>query len=124
MPAMSPLIVGLLALAVAAIVLFALPGFFLNSGSPTGGSSPTPSAGASAASSATPVPSPTQQTYTVAKGDTATRIAKKFNLTLDQLLAANPQIKDPNKITVGSVLIIPKPAASSVTDTSSPSPSP
>jgi len=123
MPNLSPLIVGLLALAVAAIVLFTLPGLFLNSG-PGAGASPSPSVGASSAASPAPSPSPTQQTYTIARGDTLARIAKKYQLTVEQLLAANPQVKDPNKIAAGDVLIIPNPSASPVLDAGSPSPSP
>ena len=37
------------------------------------------------------------------------KIAKKFGLTVDQVLAANPQIKDPNKIKIGDEIVIPVP---------------
>lgn len=40
-------------------------------------------------------------TYEVKRGDTLSRIAKANNMTLKQLLAKNPQIKDANKIVVG-----------------------
>ncbi|MCM1542826.1 MAG: LysM domain-containing protein [Blautia sp.] len=40
-------------------------------------------------------------TYEVKSGDSLSRIAKENNMTLQQLLAKNPQIKDPNKIVVG-----------------------
>ncbi|MCM1542825.1 MAG: LysM domain-containing protein [Blautia sp.] len=40
-------------------------------------------------------------TYEVKSGDSLSRIAKENNMTLQQLLAKNPQIKDPNKIIVG-----------------------
>ncbi|MCM1342762.1 MAG: LysM domain-containing protein [Muribaculaceae bacterium] len=40
-------------------------------------------------------------TYEVKSGDSLSRIARANNMTLQQLLAKNPQIKDPNKITVG-----------------------
>lgn len=40
-------------------------------------------------------------TYEVKRGDTLSRIAKANNMTLKQLLAKNPQIKDANKINVG-----------------------
>ena len=39
--------------------------------------------------------------YEVQSGDNLSKIAKKNNMTLKQLLAKNPQIKDPNKIIVG-----------------------
>jgi LysM repeat protein len=124
MPSMSPLLVALLALVVAAVALFTLPGIFLNSGSPGARSTPTLSAQSSGPASATPIPSPTPLTYTIAKGDTLARIANKFHITQAQLVAANPQIKDPNKIVLGDVLVIPRPSPSSISDTSSPSPSP
>ncbi|MDO4542026.1 MAG: SafA/ExsA family spore coat assembly protein [Bacillota bacterium] len=50
------------------------------------------------------------QTYTVVKGDTLWLIAKKFGVTLEELIKANPQIKDPNKIYPGNKINIPLPA--------------
>jgi murein DD-endopeptidase MepM/ murein hydrolase activator NlpD len=46
-------------------------------------------------------------TYTVKPGDNLSRIAMRYGMTLAQLLQANPQIKDPNKIGVGDVLNLP-----------------
>ena len=46
-------------------------------------------------------------TYTVKPGDNLSRIAMRNGITLPQLLQANPQIKDPNKISVGDVLNLP-----------------
>lgn len=45
-------------------------------------------------------------TYIVARGDTMSKIAKRNNMTLAELLALNPQIKNPNKIYVGEVIFI------------------
>lgn len=45
--------------------------------------------------------------YTVAKGDSLWMIAKKFGLSLEALIKANPQIKDPNKIYEGDRVRIP-----------------
>ena len=57
----------------------------------------------------TPAPLPSQQTYTIKAGDTLSKIAKRYGLTVDQLLAANKStIKDPNKIKVGDQIVIPK----------------
>jgi len=42
----------------------------------------------------------------VKSGDTLTGIAKKHGVTLDSILQANPQIKDPNKIKVGQKVTI------------------
>jgi len=45
----------------------------------------------------------------VAKGDTMSRIAKRFGVTVEQLLEANPQIKNPDRIKIGDQLTIPVP---------------
>ncbi len=54
----------------------------------------------------TPLPSPTPFTYTVKAGDTMGQIAQSFNITLDVLLAANPNV-DPSNMSIGQALIIP-----------------
>lgn len=69
-----------------------------------GGPSPTP---APPSGSATPGPLPTPEQYVVQRGDTLTRIARQFGITVAQLLAANPQVKDPNTIRFGYPLTIP-----------------
>ena len=46
-------------------------------------------------------------TYTVKTGDTLGKIAKRNGLTLEQLLKANPQIKNPDKIKVGDAVNLP-----------------
>jgi murein DD-endopeptidase MepM/ murein hydrolase activator NlpD len=46
-------------------------------------------------------------TYIVKPGDTLSRIAARNGVTLAQLLQANPQITDPNKIKVGDVINTP-----------------
>lgn len=50
-------------------------------------------------------PSDKRRTYTVVRGDTLTRIAKRFNTTIKRLCELN-NIADPNKIRVGQVLKI------------------
>lgn len=45
--------------------------------------------------------------YTVKAGDTLTAIAKKYGTTVEALLKANPQIKNPDLIRVGEVINIP-----------------
>jgi LysM repeat protein len=107
-----PILVSVIALALAAAVLFALPGL-LGFGNP-GGAVATPTQGLSSSQAPlsslapTPVPEPTQQTYTVRDGDTLSRIAKRFGITLDELIAANTEtVPDPDKLAVGDVLIIP-----------------
>ena len=46
-------------------------------------------------------------TYTVKPGDTLSKIASRNGLSLAQLLQANPQIKDPNRISVGDPINLP-----------------
>ena len=45
--------------------------------------------------------------YTVKPGDTMWEIAKHFNVPLDQLLAANPGIKNPDLIYPGQIFTVP-----------------
>ena len=47
--------------------------------------------------------------YTVVSGDTMFLIAQRFGITLQALIAANPQIPDPNVIFPGDVLCVPGP---------------
>jgi LysM repeat protein len=49
-------------------------------------------------------------TVTVSVGDSLAHIARRCAVTLDALLAANPQIVDPNRLLVGQVLNIPQEA--------------
>ena len=46
-------------------------------------------------------------TYTVVKGDTLWKIAVKYQIGVSELIAANPQFKDPNMIYVGQKVNIP-----------------
>lgn len=66
----------------------------------------------------------TSSKYTVVKGDTLTAIAKKYGVTVAELVKANPQIKDPNLIYPGQVINIPgkpsSPAAPPGTDPAKP----
>ena len=101
------------ALGVAAIALFSLPTILgLGQSDNNGGgavSSPSTAPAASSAASAGPSgkPAATQQVYVVRSGDNLGKIAKRFNTTIDAILKANPQIKDPNKIKVGDKVTIP-----------------
>ncbi|NOV04094.1 LysM peptidoglycan-binding domain-containing protein [Paenibacillus planticolens] len=45
--------------------------------------------------------------HIVKKGDTLYELAKKYHITLDQLIAFNPQIADPNQLDIGMKVKIP-----------------
>jgi len=59
-------------------------------------------------------------TYTVKPGDTLSKIASRNGLTLAQVLQANPQITDPNRISVGDSINLPNGAGA--TDATQPLP--
>jgi hypothetical protein len=100
------------AVAIAALALFMLPALLgIGNGGPN--ASPSPS---SPIATATPVPTmppvPTPQVYVIKQGDTLSKVAKRFGITLDELLAANKDtIKNPDKIAIGDEIIIPLPAS-------------
>jgi LysM repeat protein len=52
----------------------------------------------------------------VTAGDTLSKIARKFGVTVAQILAANKNIKNPNKIAIGDVIIIPIAKPSVISD--------
>ena len=54
-----------------------------------------------------PVTCPNGTLYTIRAGDTMFDIATRFGVTLQALLAANPQVTDPNRIYAGQSLCIP-----------------
>lgn len=54
-----------------------------------------------------PEPTPKPKTYKVKKGDTLSKIAKAHKVTLKKLIAANPQIKNPDLIHPGDIITIP-----------------
>lgn len=115
LPSLSHVATGAVILAAAAAVLFLLPGLFLrppSDGAGGGGSTASPSAGPSVSVEPTLPPAPTPFVYIVAPGDNLEKIRKKFRVTIDQILAVNPQITDPNKIAIGDRIVIPRPGDS------------
>jgi LysM repeat protein len=110
------------ALVIAAVALFFLPAL-LGVGGGDGTDGPTPRPSASAAEPSTSVapttpPEPTAQVYVVKAGDTLSGIATSFDLTLEELLTANPQITDPDKVGIGDEITIPAAPQSEFTDPS------
>jgi LysM repeat protein len=100
--------------ALLAVALFFLPGFLnLGGGGGSPAASTSPSGGASPSLEPTPIPAATPIVYTIKKGDTLTKVAKANGLTLEELLTANPEIKNPNKVTQGQQIVIPVPSPSS-----------
>ncbi len=76
------------------------------------------------ATSAQPTPVPERVTYTVQRGDTLSRIALRYGVTVQELVMLN-NIANPNLIYPGQVLIIrqgpaPQPTATSVPPTQGP----
>jgi LysM repeat protein len=67
---------------------------------------------------ATPSPSPTFTSYVVKAGETLGGIARRSGVTLQNILAANPEITDPKQVKAGQTILIPPPGW-----TPSPSPS-
>jgi murein DD-endopeptidase MepM/ murein hydrolase activator NlpD len=61
-------------------------------------------------------------TYTIKAGDTLSKIAKNNGISMAQLLQANPQISDPNKVKVGDVITLPNGSLDLSTDTTKPLP--
>jgi nucleoid-associated protein YgaU len=106
MPRVPTIGLAAVALVAAALLLFVLPSLVAGPSA-----TPTPTPGQSVASVApiTPEPAPTPQVYVIVAGDTISKIARQFDITPDELLAANPQVKNPNRIQVGDELTIPVP---------------
>jgi LysM repeat protein len=92
----------------------------LDSAEPSG---PIASETASLSASPEPVVSTHHHTYTVAKGDTLKKIAKKLNVSASALREAN-NLTDTSKLSVGRKLKIPAKESRSASATVVPSPSP
>jgi LysM repeat protein len=58
----------------------------------------------------TPIPTATPFVYIVERGDTLSGIAEKFNVSLDALRAANPDLKT-SILSIGQTILIPDPSA-------------
>jgi len=113
------------ALAIAALALFFLPALLGVGGSNDATPTPSPTASATATPEPTPIPAPTPQVYTIKAGDTLSKIAKAFGVTVDELLAANKDtIKNKDRIVVGRQITIPVPASDEVGGGASASPAP
>jgi hypothetical protein len=108
-----PRTLGLFGLVVVlALALLLLP-TILNlggTGSPGGSAGASQAPRASSSLAPTEVPAATPIVYTIKKGDTLLKVAKAHGITIEELLAANPAIKNPNKISEGQQITIPTPS--------------
>jgi hypothetical protein len=128
LPSLPRILVLAGALAIAALVLFFLPALLGVGGGGGVTATPSPSASqivASPSPAITAAPAPSQQTYTVKSGDTMSKIAPRFGLTLAELCAANKDnIPNCDRIAIGDEIIIPSKPPDVINDASAaPSPS-
>jgi LysM repeat protein len=65
---------------------------------------------AQVAPSPSPPVAPSGESYTIEPGDTLLTVAERLGITLEALLEANPDIADPNLISVGQVIHVPSAA--------------
>ena len=119
MPAIPRIAFLGLLIVVGTLAFFFLPAFLGlggNTGAPASSalSSPSPSESLEP----TPVPVATPILYSIKKGETLSKIATAHGITLEQLLAANKSIKNPNKITEGQQITIPVPEGDVPVDSS------
>jgi LysM repeat protein len=79
---------------------------------PQAKSATAPQAPVTPVSGTKPAASPAEQTYTVAKGDTLSKISREFYGNANEYMrifdANRDQLKDPDKIQIGQVLRIPR----------------
>jgi len=121
LPALPRLAVIAGALVIAAVALFFLPALLGVGGDNGGGGStaqPSASQGAATASLApTEPPAPTPQIYVIKESDTLSTVASSFGLTLDELLAVNPDFQEtPDRVNIGDEIVIPVTPPSEFTD--------
>ena len=109
-PNLSRVAVMAAAVAVAAVALFFLPAILGIGGGGTPGASVRGSVAPSVSLAPTEPPAPTPFLYTIKKNDTLSKIATAHGITVDELRAANPQIKNPDKIVEGQQITIPTPS--------------
>jgi LysM repeat protein len=113
MPAIPRMAVLAALIALAALAFFFLPAILgLGSKSGPGGASPSASVAPTVSIEPTTAPAATPILYTIKKNETLSKIATAHGITLQQLLDANPTIKNPNKIVEGQQITIPTPDAS------------
>ncbi len=87
-------------------------------------SSPTPTVTPIVTSTQKPLlPTPTPYIYTVKEGDTLYGIASRFDTTIDEIVAANPELTS-NVLSIGAQLVIPAGEGGLIPDLPTPTPVP
>jgi hypothetical protein len=99
-------------LVLAAVVLFSLPTILKGVNGFIAGvtATPTPSASPTSDVSPSPTPTPTPEAvlYRVKSGETLGQIATRFQVSIDVIMSANPEITNPELIRAGQEIIIPQ----------------
>ena len=99
-------------LVLAAVILFSLPTILKGVNGFIAGVTATPSPSASPTSDVSPSPTPTPTAesliYRVKSGETLGEIAARFQVSIDVIMSANPEITNPELIRAGQDLIIPQ----------------
>lgn len=74
---------------------------------PTAAAKPPPTS--TVLPSPTPVPSPTPEVviYTVQQGDTLLSIAQQYGTTVEAIVAANPDIENPDVLQIDQEIVVP-----------------
>ena len=111
MPAIPRIVVMAALIVLAALAFFFLPAILGLGAKNSGPSAASPSASDAPSVSIEPTTAPaaTPILYTIKKGETLSKIATAHGITLQQLLDANPTIKNPNQIREGQQITIPTP---------------
>jgi len=99
-------------LVLAAVVLFSLPTILKGVNGFIAGVTATPSPSASPTSDISPSPTPTPTAesviYRVKSGETLGEISTRFQVSIDVIMSANPEITNPELIRAGQEIIIPQ----------------
>jgi LysM repeat protein len=99
-------------LVLAAVVLFSIPTILKGVNGFIAGVTATPSPSASPTSdvspSPTPTPTPESLIYRVKSGETLGEISTRFQVSIDVIMSANPEITNPELIRAGQEIIIPQ----------------
>jgi hypothetical protein len=102
----SPVILGVFALMIAAVGLFLLPRFLSGNGGVADGSARPSGSVIATLGAPRATPKPTARSYTVKRGDALSAIARSLGLSVEQITCFNG-LKNANVLSIGQVLLIP-----------------